>query len=49
MPVLVLVHLSVVNVILLCCLKCPYDFPLSNMSLASFIFAAKRGDPPRSG
>ena len=40
---------SFINVILLCCLKCPHDFPLSNKSLASFIFAAKRGDPPRSG
>lgn len=40
---------SFLNVILLCSLKCSYDFPLSNKSLASFIFAAKRGDPPRSG
>ena len=40
---------SFINVTLLCCLKCPHDFPLSNKSLASFIFAAKRGDPPRSG
>lgn len=29
--------------------KCPYDFPLSSKSLASLIFAANRGDPPRSG
>lgn len=30
-------------------MKCPYDFPLSNKSLASFIFAANKGDPPLSG